>query len=59
VLGAQGAPLLNVDGDGRVRFVLLADATGTLTCAGASVSAEEARLQHREHACCRPASASS
>ncbi|WP_437924350.1 VWA domain-containing protein [Sorangium sp. So ce291] len=46
VLGARRAPLLEVDRAGRVRFVLLAAATGTLALGGAPVSAAAARERH-------------
>ncbi|WP_437630821.1 vWA domain-containing protein [Sorangium sp. So ce854] len=46
VLGARRAPLLDVDGAGRVRFVLPGAATGTLTLGGAPLSAAEARARH-------------
>ncbi|WP_437644363.1 vWA domain-containing protein [Sorangium sp. So ce362] len=46
VLGARRAPLLEVDRAGRVRFVLLGAATGTLTLGGAPLSAAAARERH-------------
>ncbi|AUX35164.1 uncharacterized protein SOCE836_073530 [Sorangium cellulosum] len=46
VLGARRAPLLDVDPAGRVRFVLLGAATGTLTLGGAPLSAADARARH-------------
>ncbi|WP_437275574.1 VWA domain-containing protein [Sorangium sp. So ce375] len=47
VLGARRAPLLEVDSAGRVRFVLLGAATGTLTLTpGAPLSAAAARELH-------------
>ncbi|WP_437893976.1 vWA domain-containing protein [Sorangium sp. So ce124] len=48
VLGARRAPLLEVDGAGRVRFVLPGAATGTLTLTpgGAPLSAAAARELH-------------
>ncbi|WP_437522790.1 VWA domain-containing protein [Sorangium sp. So ce726] len=48
VLGARRAPLLEVDGAGRVGFVLLGAATGTLTLTpgGAPLSAAAARELH-------------
>ncbi|WP_437500574.1 vWA domain-containing protein [Sorangium sp. So ce1099] len=46
VLGARRAPLLEVDRAGRVGFVLLAAATGTLALGGAPVSAAAARERH-------------
>ncbi|WP_437314120.1 vWA domain-containing protein [Sorangium sp. So ce385] len=46
VLGARRAPLLDVDPAGRVRFVLLGAATGTLTVDGAPLSAAAARARH-------------
>ncbi|WP_437721387.1 vWA domain-containing protein [Sorangium sp. So ce861] len=46
VLGARRAPLLDVDPAGRVRFVLLGGATGTLTLGGAPLSAADARARH-------------
>ncbi|WP_437730999.1 vWA domain-containing protein [Sorangium sp. So ce1335] len=46
VLGARRAPLLEVDGAGRVRFVLPGAATGTLALGGAPLSAAEARARH-------------
>ncbi|WP_437934850.1 vWA domain-containing protein [Sorangium sp. So ce341] len=48
VLGARRAPLLDVDPAGRVRFVLLGAATGTLTLGGAPLSAAAARAQHAD-----------
>ncbi|WP_437606005.1 VWA domain-containing protein [Sorangium sp. So ce834] len=46
VLGARRAPLLDVDPAGRVRFVLLGAATGTLALGGAPLSAADARARH-------------
>ncbi|KYF67796.1 vWA domain-containing protein [Sorangium cellulosum] len=46
VLGARRAPLLEVDRAGRVRFLLLGAATGTLTLDGAPLTAAEARARH-------------
>ncbi|WP_437752794.1 vWA domain-containing protein [Sorangium sp. So ce1389] len=51
VLGARRAPLLEVDRAGRVRFVLLAAATGTLALGGAPVSAAAARERHAGATC--------